>query len=139
MIMVPNMGSLNFRLFGQHCSWVSFPDHLSYFTPKCLRNLFVQTGFKIVHTHTERGRGANCFLALFLALVSASGQKEHLKEQIGGVSDMEKAGLTVLLKRLVIRGCWFFYLVTYPLWWIVNKIGMGEELFIVGRKPDVSG
>lgn len=36
IIMVPNMGSLNSRLFGRHCVWVSPPDHLSYFTPASL-------------------------------------------------------------------------------------------------------
>jgi len=137
IIVGPNSHSLNSRLFGRHCSWIAPPDHLSYFTPTTLTILLKLLGYEPAHSHTELGRGVNVFLGFALYLISASGRKATLKEQIGGVGDADAPGPAGWLKRGVRIASGALYWLSWPIWRCIDRIGMGEELWVVGQKPSL--
>jgi SAM-dependent methyltransferase len=56
-IEVPNVASLDRRIFGRHWAGWRLPQHLYHFTPKTLRRLLVRTGFQPVKI-TCHGRTA---------------------------------------------------------------------------------
>jgi len=135
IIVGPNSDSLNSRLFGRHCSWIAPPDHLSYFTPATLTTLLGLLGYAPAHAHTELGRGVNVFLGFVLSVISASGRKAVLKERIGGTGDAKGPGPAGWLKRGVGVALGALYWLSWPAWWWIDRIGLGEELWVVGRRP----
>lgn len=134
LVVGPNSGSLNSRLFGKHCSWVSPPNHLSYFTPSAQTHLLQRNEFLVVDKQTKKGRGVNFFLGIALAIVSASNQEEQLKAQVGGIRDNSKKNTLSKGKRLALRVCNRLHWLTYPIWYLVDRAGYGEELWLVGQK-----
>ena len=52
-LTVPNFGSLEARVFGEHWAGLRIPEHLHHFTPRALRRLIEESGFRIVTWRTD--------------------------------------------------------------------------------------
>lgn len=134
VVAVPNMGGLNSRFFGRHCSWVTPPSHLLYFSWGSLSTLLMRHKLIPVHKHTELGRRANFFRGLGLAIISATGWKHQIRDLIGYGCETQGASLLSFVKRAVINGCHFLYSLTRPIWYLVDRYGYGNDLWVVGKK-----
>jgi 2-polyprenyl-3-methyl-5-hydroxy-6-metoxy-1,4-benzoquinol methylase len=134
IVVVPNMGSLNSRLFGRHCSWVIPPDHLFYFSSNSLSTLLKQHELRLVHAHTELGQGANFYRGLGLAIMSATGRKHRVRNLIGYGVDTKSASPLSFAKRAVVSGCHIMYSLTRPIWNLADRHGYGNDLWVVGKK-----
>ncbi len=52
ILTVPNLNSLEFRLYRKYWEWFSPPAHLIYYTPETLRKMLNKHGFKVSHIET---------------------------------------------------------------------------------------
>lgn len=134
IVVVPNMGSLNDRFFGRHCSWVTPPAHLLYFSSDSLSTLLKRYKLMPVHMHTELGRGANFYRGLGLAIMSATGRKREIRNLIGYGYETKGASSLSFAKRMVVNGCHILYCLTRPIWNLADRLGYGNDLWIIGQK-----
>jgi SAM-dependent methyltransferase len=83
-LTTPNFGSLSRRLLRGRWSVVSYPEHLSYFTPSTLRSWLGRFGFVPVELTTTGISLARLRRGLPAAAGSGQGSDEQLRAQIEG-------------------------------------------------------
>jgi SAM-dependent methyltransferase len=132
--VVPNVDSLNSRFFGRHCSWVTPPAHLFYFTSDSLSTLLKRHKLMPVHTHTELGRGANFYRGLGLAIMSITGRKREIRDLIGYGYETKGASSLSFAKRVVVNGCHILHCLTHLIWNLADRLGYGNDLWVIGQK-----
>ena len=135
-VVVPNLKALTNRLLPKYHPDLTQPDHLYQFTPESLQRAFA--GFDVVAVST-REYPHHLFTTL-RALAAAlkrrlrTGQWEPAPGQ-GAAPSGRVAAKSVLRVRLPYLLAWLFRPVLLPYFWSVERLGLGEEIHLVLRKP----
>lgn len=108
IIYVPHGRSLSMRLLGRYSnnSWIPF--HLSLFTRPTLRRMLIEAGFKHVDIWSYTPMHALPFT---------------LRQALGRRGD----------ERSWRRLRWPLYVALFPVGWLADRLGIGEELIAVAR------
>jgi SAM-dependent methyltransferase len=83
VLEVPNIDSLEFRLFRERCYFIEAPRHLVFFTPRTLRLALEKAGFTLARHHTRKPLLAPYPIVLDL-LPALDNRVARLRELDGG-------------------------------------------------------
>ena len=80
-VTTPNFNSISRNLMGSHWNIIEYPEHLSYYTPRTLKKLFLDNHFKLVSL-TASGISFNRLKQKMPLTASAVNTDENLRERI---------------------------------------------------------
>lgn len=118
VVAVPNISSLMARISGASWEWIAPPLHLYYFTPRTLRRMAEKAGFRVIKTMT------------------AYGDVNHLQTLSQRIFRKLKLPVAGLFFGTLWRTFYFVLrLFDYALSPLLNKLGLGEQVIVLARKP----
>jgi len=124
--VTPNIASLTARLFGRTWNWMDPPLHLFYFNRTTMAGLLERHGFQILNVFTRRGDSPSFYGHFCRWLRRPAARPDGPAAAASGPA--------TVAKTLVRAACEALHLITWPLWWLIWKLGCGEELWVIARK-----
>lgn len=131
---VPNIDSFPAKICGRAWQWMTPPAHLFFFSPKTIKMLLNEGGFKVIRKETRRGDASSLLISIFIALIFRLGLWDSLKRKTKmkfKKSDNLKnkvSKITSLFSRL--------NFILFPLECVLNKISQGPEMVICAKKNE---
>ena len=116
IVSVPNLDSLDARLFGPHWTGLDAPRHLSVFRKADVQQLLERSGFEIEGVYCFYGRYTT-FAASLRLLLRAHMQRERLRKR---------------LERSLSLPVWRY--ITLPYFALVDRLGKGTIVTLVARR-----
>ena len=111
VLSVPNVNSIDFRVFKKYCYANHLPNHLFHFTPHTLSDVLQATGWKLEKVHHQR---------TLSNLIASTGYLIH---------DKGYAKLGQKLIDFPERGGWIMYAL-YPLAWLFSLFGQTGRMTV---------
>jgi len=124
--VTPNIASLTARLFGRTWNWMDPPLHLFYFNRTTMAGLLERHGFQILNVFTRRGDSPSFYGHFCRWLRRPAARPDGPAAAASGPATVAKTSVKAACEAL--------HLITWPLWWLIWKLGCGEELWVIARK-----
>jgi hypothetical protein len=144
---VPNISSIQSKLFGRYWQWLSPPAHLHYFSPETL-GIFIQLiGLQKIRVQTHRGDAENALINNLSLLMH--GLNSKLRKVVPGMAERIRTGARdiggpLIRKDKTLIGSGLdiargvsdgLSIAFYPLSYFLNGMGFGEEILFAAVKP----
>jgi SAM-dependent methyltransferase len=136
ILVTPNFQSLASRLCNSGWEWFIPPDHLYYFNRRSMHRLLDRSGFSVEKVFTRRGDADNLFLVMLKSVYRRGMRKSYLSGYWKSRDTFKQTG-----RRLALTTNEFLrpiteamYRLTCPLFFLVNDLRLGEELWLIARK-----
>lgn len=130
-IAVPNIDCWEARLSG----WTSYePYHLTYFNPQILQKAITSVGFSIDQCFTCE-TFSSWFLAVVRTVLGVNRDHGAITRPFAKSVNCEYIYRTAIEEHAYRLAMIFFGLVSWPLRWQQGRLGFGDEVICLARKP----